>query len=179
MYSRRFIFDQYRNIQFDWTNDQSSTAGTSKMFDVLKFARGRAMLLYFVSNPDEAENIVRFGFTLRQAAYVGGSCGTGVVIWLVDHPRRFDMQSQACLEVEIPDGYEVVTQLAAQPALPLRRFSRAVRRRSTNAAISADCPTTKREHCKRAKHSEVPRSQLLSRVGRVMSRAIGSSAITV
>jgi hypothetical protein len=50
------------------------------------------MLPYFVTDPDEAENIVRFGLTQRQAAYNGGICRTGVVIWLVDILRRFDLQ---------------------------------------------------------------------------------------
>jgi hypothetical protein len=92
------------------------------MLDEFQFARGRAMLLYFVIDPDEAGNIVRFGFTLRQAAYIDGNCGTGAVIWLSDRPRRFDLQREACLEVEVPEGDEVVRQLAPQPAFKLPKM---------------------------------------------------------
>jgi hypothetical protein len=80
------------------------------------------MLPYFVTDPDEAENIVRFGLTQRQAACNGGICRTGVVIWLVDILRRFDLQKEACLEVEVADGDEVVGQLSPQPAFKLLRF---------------------------------------------------------
>jgi hypothetical protein len=100
------------------------------------------MLPYFVTDPDEAENIVRFGLTQRQAACNGGICRTGVVIWLVDILRRFDLQKEACLEVEVADGDEVVGQLSPQPAFKLLRsfegcagevaYPQTVRRRSAN-----------------------------------------------